>query len=244
MVRDLDARPGPRRPRAAVLPEQHRRPARDELAPELERPRSDGLFVAEYTPLPIDAPRGVTVTARTDTVRTSAELLLEPRVVRMSLGPWVGGTTNFGVATGPMFGLDLDVRTRTRTFGEAMMLRLGVATTSFRTRTRIDPLVFDERRNTMVPVWAALLFRQDRGPFALWGGPGLEVAVHHQQSTISTPGNFWLAGPSLLGGIGRRALGGELILGVRASWLPASQAVGYDRNLGGLSGGLGYRVVY
>lgn len=204
--------------------------------------RADGSYVAEYRPLPIDAPRTVTVTARTETVWTSDELLLEPRVVRVSVGPWVGATTNFGKIRGaPMLGLDVDVRTRLA--GEALMLRLGGAATSFRSQSRTLSGTI-ELRNQLFPVWAAVLFRQDRGPWAVWGGGGLQVAYHRLEPIPGEAGSYWLAGPAVLGGVGRRALAGEVVLGLRGSWMSADQGLGYDGNLGGLTAGLGYRLVY
>jgi hypothetical protein len=160
----------------------------------------------------------------------------------VSLGPWVGATTNFGrIPVAPTVGVDVDVRTRFA--GEAMMLRLGVATTSFRdtASTVAGPL---ELRSQLVPGWAAVLFRQDRGPWATWAGAGVEVAYHRVTPIPGEAGTYWLGGPAVLGGVGRRALGGELALGLRGAWLPANQDVGYAGNLGGLTAGLGYRLVY
>jgi hypothetical protein len=212
--------------------------------------KADGSFVAEYTPLPIDSPREVVLTARTGTLYTSTRLMLEPRLVRISVGPWLGGTTNFGKVTGPMGGIDLDLRTRSRLAGEALMIRFGVAVSSFSeegvpagTSGRTD------WTSTLVPGTIGLLFRDDRGPVGLWTGAGFMGGVHHLRVTeggsqLGTWDRF-VGGPVLFAGASRRAFGGEALLTVRASWLPVSQEdFGYDGNLGGLAAGVGYRLLY
>ncbi len=212
--------------------------------------RPDGSFVAEYTPLPIDSPREVVLTARTETLYTSTRLMLEPRLVRISVGPWLGGTTNFGKVHGPIGGIDLDLRTRSRLVGEALMIRFGVAVTSFSEDTiPVGASGQMEWTSTLVPGTVGLLFRDDRGPVGLWTGAGFMGGIHHLRVTtggspLATTDRF-VAGPVLFAGASRRAFGGEALLTVRASWLPVSQEdVGYEGNLGGLAAGVGYRLLY
>jgi len=212
--------------------------------------RPDGSFVAEYTPLPIDSPREVVLTARTETLYTSTRLMLEPRLVRISVGPWLGGTTNFGKVHGPIGGIDLDLRTRSRLAGEALMIRFGVALTSF-TEEEVPVGASEQMEwtSTLVPGTVGLLFRDDRGPLGLWTGAGFMGGVHHLRVTaggspVATTDRF-VAGPVLFAGASRRAFGGEALVTVRASWLPVSQEdLGYEGNLGGLAAGIGYRLLY
>jgi hypothetical protein len=211
--------------------------------------RPDGTWVAEYMPLPVEHARQVELTARTSTVRSSAHLDLEPRLVRVSLGPWIGARTNFGVLSGPAGGFDLDFRVRSRVIGEAVTFRLGGSVTAFRSDalTGVGPAV--ELHSTLVPLTGAVLLRQDRGPFALWGGAGVVMGPHFETvrfgEALVSKGDRILVGPTLLGGVGVRAPLGEIVFGLQGSWVPAGKPdVGYSGNLGGLVGGLGYRLVY
>ena len=73
------------------------------------------------------------------------------------------------------------------------------------------------------------------------GGPRVTRA---RFGSVLVQGTDWVTGPLVLGGVGLRSAGGrgELGLTLTASWLPAgAPVVGYRGNLGGLSGGLGYR---
>jgi hypothetical protein len=191
----------------------------------------------------------LTITASTSTVHGSARLAIEPRVVRFSFGPWVGGTTNFGPRLRPVGGFELDGRVRNPIVGEALMVRLGVwVTTAAET---VDTGVGGdvELRSTVVPGEFALLLRRDQGPWSVWAGAGLAVGVQHLVARFgadtSSAGDSWLFGPELHAAVARRVPGGELALGLRGTWLQAPQAeVGFSGNLGGVSGTLGYRVVW
>jgi hypothetical protein len=210
--------------------------------------RPDGSFVAEYTPLPSERQREVVITARTETLYSSARLQLEPKVVRISVGPWFGATTSLGTVR-PIGGIDLDVRTRTRFAGEGLMLRFGVAGTWFHEDVDVVRQTQDWA-NTLVPITAGVLFRDDRGPIGLWAGGGLEGIVHQLSVTSGSgediaDGVRMHFGPIAFAGASRRALGGEIMLTLRGSWVPVEQPeVGFDGNLGGLAVGAGYRLVY
>lgn len=213
------------------------------------RARADGTFVAEYTPLAAEQSREIEITARTSTVRSTAHLTLEPRVVRVAFGPWVGGQTNFGSLLRPAGGVDADLRVRSRLVGEAMILRLGVSGSAFRSTATTDVGPPVDLRSTVVPLSAAVLLRQDRGPWSVWGGAGGIVGPHWMEvrfgDELVTQGLRLLVGPMITGGAGVRAPGGEVVFNLQGSWLPATNDdVGYTGNLGGLAGGLGYRLVY
>ncbi len=211
--------------------------------------RPDGSMVAEYQPLAVSERREVQITASTSTVHGSARLLLEPRVVRFSLGPWVGGITTFGSTIRPVGGVDLDARLRSPLLGEALMVRLGVwvSPASATVSTGVGPPA--EIRSTSVPGTFALLLRDDRGPWSVWGGAGFALGVQHLEARFGSAavatGNTWLFGPELHAAVARRAPGGEVSLGLRGTWLQAPESdVGFSGNLGGVSGTLGYRVVW
>jgi hypothetical protein len=211
--------------------------------------RTDGSLVAEYQPLAVEERREVEITASTEAVHSSARLLIEPRVVRFSLGPWIGATTRFGPRVLPVGGVDLDVRLRNPIVGEALMVRFGVWVTSSSTvvDTGVGPPA--ELRSTLVPGCFALLLRDDRGPWSVWGGGGLAAGMQRLEvrfgSEPVTKGETFLFGPELHAAVARRALGGELAFGLRGAWLQApSIDVGFSGNLGGASATLAYRVVW
>lgn len=213
------------------------------------QPRPDGSLVAEYQPLPVAERREVEFTASTSTVHGSARLSLEPREVRYSLGPWVGASTNFGPRIRSIGGLDLDARLRNPLVGEALIVRLGVwvSAVTARVETGLGPPA--ELRSTLVPGSVALLLRDDRGPWSLWGGVGLAAGVQHLEARLGSEtvvvGDTWIFGPELQGAVARRAPAGEVALGLRGTWLQASDAeIGYSGNLGGVAATLGYRVVW
>lgn len=210
--------------------------------------RPDGTYVAEYLPLASDRARDVVVTARTDTLRSSATLRLEPRVVRVSVGPWAGVLSNFGAVTAPVVGIDGDVRLRTKWLGESGMVRFSVATYTFTASADAGIAGLAALQTTVVPINGVLLFRQDLGPAGLWAGAGGTLAPYHMQvrlddRRIATGGRV-AVGPSIVAGASRRALAGELYATLRSTFLPVSGGeYGFYGNLGGLAAGLGYRVV-
>jgi hypothetical protein len=213
------------------------------------RSRPDGTLVAEYTPLPADGTREIEITASTASVRSSTTLLLEPRVVRLSMGPWAGGHTNFGSIVAPAGGFDVDMRIRSRLVGEAMILRWSGSLSSFRSEAVTDVGPPAELRSVLVPVGLGVLFRQDLGPWAVWAGAGAMLAAHSQQvrfgDRLASQGMSLLIGQQLMVGMAHRAPLGEIVFTIQGSRIPAGdEDVGYRGNLGGLQGGLGWRVVY
>ncbi|MEQ1568252.1 MAG: hypothetical protein ABMA64_21615, partial [Myxococcota bacterium] len=74
---------------------------------------------------------------------------------------------------------------------------------------------------------------------------GAQVSQVRFGGSLVSRGASWLVGGMITGGAGVRAPGGELVFQLQGSWLPAPGAdVGYAGNLGSLTGGLGYRLVY
>ncbi|MEZ4240853.1 MAG: hypothetical protein R3F59_32790 [Myxococcota bacterium] len=213
------------------------------------RTRGDGTLVATYTPDPGDKRGEVEVTASTPTLNSSAHLVLEPRMVQLSFGPWLGAHTNFGELSGPSGGVDVDVRVRTPLLGELAVLRLAAATMGAHTEasTGVGPPV--DLRATVVPLSALLLFRQDAGGWAVWAGGGGTFAPRYTQirfgDELVSSSVGALLGPTVAAGVSRRVPAGEVVLTAQGSWLPAPREdVGYSGNLGGLLAGLGYRLVY
>ncbi len=209
--------------------------------------RADGRWVAEYQPEPGGQVREVVITAESEGVRSSTTLAVQPRVVRMSLGPWVGAVSNFGEVGAWAAGADLDVRLRSRVVGEAAMVRLGAWGYGLDSDIPGDGEL--TLRGSVVPVHAALLLRQDVGRWGLWGGAGGALALHRLElragQDVVAEGYRGLGGPEVIGGVGWRAFGGEALLEVRGLWLDGPVGdVGWTGNLGGLAGGLGWRVLY
>src|SRR5690606_29472182 len=85
--------------------------------------RADGSWVAEYDPGRVDRARDIVVTARTDDLRSSTTFRVEPRALRLAVGPWAGLHTNLGAVTAPVVGVDGELRVRSEALGEALALR-------------------------------------------------------------------------------------------------------------------------
>jgi hypothetical protein len=210
-------------------------------------PRPDGTLVAEFTPGPSDRAREVTVTARTEALRTTGRLELEPRLGRLLIGPTVGGLSNLGLINTVYGGVDADIRTGL--LGETVLVRAGIAghgvTGSAATGLGPDLVL----RGTVVPVTLGLLIRQDRGGVGFWGGAVGAVAWHQVTARFGTDapvtGTTAITGAGLLGGVGYRLGLGDLVTELRWTYLPGPGGqVGFTGNLGGLSAGVGYRFVY
>lgn len=209
--------------------------------------RADGSWVAEYRPDRGDRAREVEITAASRSVRSSARLPLEPRLGRITVGPTVGWITNFGAVSSPALGFDADFRLRL--LGGSVMVRVGAmgygvsgtATTGFGEEASLT--------GTVVPGLAAVLLRQDRGGFGFWGGAGGILGFHTVRARfgqqVVSEGMRSIGGASLIGGAGYRLGPGDLLSELRWSWIPGSGGeLGFTGNLGGLSAGLGYRLVY
>ncbi|MEO0605160.1 MAG: hypothetical protein AAF211_27265, partial [Myxococcota bacterium] len=210
--------------------------------------RPDGTLVAQYLPDPVKEAREVQVTATTEGFRASTEIEVVPRPARTSVGPFLGVQTNFGQLQSPFVGVDLDLRTRSKVLGDALTIRLGFHATWF--RNQVSTPQFDlQLRNTITSLDLAAAFRDDRGPVSLWIGLGATGGV--DWSEVRRPGGFFngrplVGGPMLLAGVSRRAPLGEWLFEARGYWVPATgqSDIGYTGNLGGISVGFGYRLVY
>lgn len=213
-------------------------------------PQADGSYRAEYLPPTGSRTRKITITARTDVVRTSDSLEVIPREITLSVGPWGGVQTNFGVVRALALGLDLDVRTRQRVLGTAAIVRLGAWGYRFSETVTAVPGEPLELTSSLYPAYAGVLLRDDRAaPLSLWAGLGLGAALHVQQSAFGSEqldtGIGVLPTGLLMGGVGRRLLGGELALELRTSFLPGPGGeLGFVHGVGGVAVGLGYRLVY
>lgn len=209
--------------------------------------RPDGSFVAEYDPGRVDRAGEIVVTASTEELRSSTTFRVEPRDLRAAVGLWAGLHTNLGAITAPVVGADGEIRFRSPWFGDQAIVRLGASTYLFETVADTS-LPDDPRiRSRVVPVTAALAFRQDVGAFDVLAGAGAAVGVHAYErwfgSTRVGGGTAVLAGPHVTAGAARAWLGGEITLTLRGTWLIQRPGeFGLDGNIGGLSTGIGYRL--
>lgn len=213
------------------------------------RTRPDGTLIAEYVPEPSERPRDVEITAEVDAVRSATRLTIAPGPVRVTLGAWAGMQTNFGSVTAPVVGVDGDIRVRSPLIGESLMLRLGLARYRFSAEVPTGLGALARLSSTVVPVTGAVLYRRDAGRFGAWGGVGgvvgvQDLAVEFGAVPVGRGVNV-LGGPTLVGGAGVRLLGGEALVALQGTWLPVDAGeAGFSGNVGGLAGGLGYRLVF
>jgi len=215
------------------------------VGPLITRP--DGSWVAEYVPTDSDRPREVTITAKTDALRSTARLTLEPQLGRISVGPQVGWISNFGTVSSPVVGLDVDLRTRL--LAESVLVRASVQGYGLASTTPTG-LGEDARIiGGVYPVTLAAMLRQDRGGVSFYGGAGGTIALHTVTTRfgnrVVSRGNRAVTGGVALGGVGYRLGLGDLVAEARWTWLPGPGGeVGFTGNIGGLAAGLSFRVVY
>ena len=212
------------------------------------RAKSDGSFMAEFSPGAAEKSQQVTLTAETENLHSTTTLTIEPRLVRVSLSAFAGGLTNFAAVSAPIVALDADFRMRHRVLGERFMLRVGGSRYAFQRTYRLDGARWKVGA-TIYPIDIAVLYRADRGPIGGWLGGGAAVAVldiaAQTGGVVVLDGLLYTGGPVLIAGAGHRILGGELYLAARVHWLRGvGKDVGFSGNIGGLAGGLGYRVLF
>jgi len=211
-------------------------------------PTADGRYTAEYAPPPGDRRREVVITGHYESASATTQLLLEPRPVQRAAGLSFGAITNFGAVASPYLSVDVDWRLPW--FDHSVMLRAGIGT--YGDRSMVDTNLGTQARVSMVlvPLTIGLLGRRDLGGRALWLGLAGIIAPYHLDAKIGTDtaarGVALLPpGLSVIGGLGQRFGGGEVMLEIRASTLSSpGGALTYQGPVGGLAAVFGYRLVY
>ncbi len=211
--------------------------------------RPDGTLVAQYLPEPgTREAREVQITATTEGFRSSTEIEIESRPARVSVGPFLGFQTNFGELQSPFLGIDVDLRTRA--LRDSLAIRVGLHTVWHRADATLPGIVDAQVRTNLTSFDLAAAVRDDRGPVSVWLGLGGTVAIQWDDvrfgDTRTLQGRTPVGGPMVLAGLSRRAPLGEWLFEARGYWVPATERseIGYTGNLGGLSIGFGYRLVY
>lgn len=206
---------------------------------ELTR-RPDGTWSARFVPNEDTHRRTVRITAATSSLRSSTQVVVESPAVRAAVGPWVGVNTNFGGQEDWAFGLDLDLLTR-----RLLAFRIAAQANRHQVVQGLEGV-----QVWVVPFSLSLLAREDRGPWAFWGGVGLAIGPNvytfYQGGLPFDRGTQVVAGPIFHTGLSLRALGGELTANVRYVWLGPATPTGDIEldNVGGLAPGFGYRLVF
>lgn len=213
------------------------------------RVRPDGTLVAEYRPAAVSGARQVEVTASTSALRSTTQVSLVPRLLRLSLGPWAGVTTNFSGMASPVVGVDIDTRVRSRLTGEALIFRFGVAQYNHRQQADTGLGGSAVLSAAWVPISSTVLIRRDQGRWGFWGGGGGVAVVERLQAQFGDlpeqTGTRLLVGPTAQVGVGLRWVGGEFGLSVRSSFVARQpEEVGFSGNVGGVASGLAYRLVF
>jgi hypothetical protein len=216
---------------------------------EATRLRPDGRWQAAYLPDTVERPRQIEVTATVESLRSTARLEVEPRPMRLTLAPWVGGIANFGKVAAPILGIEGDVTVLNPIGERQLMLRLGAsryafsdsAGTGLGQQATVDMVVY--------PLQSAALVRWNQGRLGTWAGAGLAVTLQAIElsfgSVVVDQGMRVTAGPLATGGAGWRLAGGEMFGNATALWVPVSGGEGgFSGNIGGLAIGGGYRLVF
>jgi hypothetical protein len=208
---------------------------------------ADGTYVAEYSPPSGEQPRSIRIAARAEGASSDTELLLEPRPVDRSLLVGAGGLTNFGQINAPYLTFDLDLRTPL--FRQAIMVRLGVAWYGQVADVDIGTGQAMLLRTTLLPVTLGLVGRREYRGSGYWLGLGGVLAPYVTRAQFGAEEQVGVGvyspGIVLLGGLGKRLLGGEVLAEVRVTALSSPGGdFAFQGQVGGAAAIAGYRVIF
>nr|MBA2320399.1 hypothetical protein [Deltaproteobacteria bacterium] len=211
--------------------------------------RPGGEWVAEWYPDGVNEAAQVEVAATVEDVRTSTRLEVAPRSLSPSVMPFFGVLSNLGAVNAVFLGLDVDLRFRAGWLGDTLSARVTAGSYGWTDDAETGLGSALSARSLVFPVGVAGVLRRDFGRFGGEGGLGLAAALHRVEARIGpsvvSSGTELLAGPYGLLALTRRAGIGEVALTVRGTFLPGlSGDVGWSGNLGGVSGDLGYRLLF
>jgi len=210
--------------------------------------RPDGTMVAQFVPDESREARVAKVSAAIGDFRSSTEVTILAAPSRGSVGPFLGVQSNLGELQSLLLGLDADFRTRA--LRDSLVIRFGFHGTRTTDEATLPGFAEAEIRSTVTSLDLGAALRDDRGPLSLWLGVGGTVAIQWSDIRFDMlpklEGRDLLGGLMVYGGLSRRALLGEWLIEARGYLVPATAApdIGYTGNLGGLSVGVGYRLVY
>jgi hypothetical protein len=210
------------------------------------RRSSSGTWVATWEPSLEGDERQVEIVAEADGQRTSTLVHVQDQPVQWALGPWVGFRVAPGGLVSPSGELNLDVRTKW--MDESVLARVGVGAWLLTSDTRLDGESV-ALRGFVAPLMASVLLRRDLRDFAVWGGGGGWIGLYgsslHIDGDLTARSLKAGGGPVMVLGMGWTKAQGELALEVHGSWFQAeAEESGFAGNLGGISPGVSYRLVY
>lgn len=212
--------------------------------------RPNGEYVATVSPPLGMTPGPVRVTATTDDGRFSAstDLIVQHKVVNWTLGARAGGLIGQN-ATRPraLAGLTYERRLPY----DFLYGRVGVGTYGLSAVER-DP-VTQASVDMKLRVFSAtggLFVRQGAVGVPIWAGAQVVMAPFHQvvrlDGAVASTGWGWLSpGAAMTIGTGMRAFNGEAFIEIDYLFIAApSGSMGWEGPVGGLVGGMGFKLLY
>lgn len=228
----------------------------DDLIPRVEvsggsvdspRRRPDGSYVVVVRPPIGERTRAVTLTASSPSGEASAstQILVESAPVRLALGLAAGMSSNLQSLRSPIVSIDADIGTSRVLPGT--MLRLSASTLGY--AREVETGVGRSRQQlTLIPLTVAGAIRRPVGPVALQAGVGFLVTPFRAEERFDDqrlPQRTGLLTPGLVGLFGAAVDlgGGEIMVESRFNWMISQGgATGFQGQLGGIAGVLGYRL--
>lgn len=211
------------------------------------RRRPDGSYVVVVRPPIGERTRAVTFTASSPSgeVSASTQISVESPPIRLALGLAAGMSSNLQSLRSPLVSIDADIGTSRVLPGT--MVRLSVSTLGY--AREVETGVGRSRQQlTLIPLTVAGAIRRPLGPVALQAGAGFIITPFRaeeqfddqrlpQRTGLLTPGFVGLFGAAVdLGG-------GEIMVESRFNWMISQgRATGFQGQLGGIAGVLGYRL--
>lgn len=213
------------------------------------RPRPDGTLEAVYEPPPNTTAPTARITAAVGSVSVATDLELVPRPVRGAFGVDVGWIANFAAVSSPT--VSMSVTTRVPGLPSLFAARVGASTWS------VSRSVSDEATGGIIDVKAQFLgvdvgpaLVERRGRRMLDAGVSLSLVPYGLTVAYGDEGvetGLVLPAPGVLahGGVGYRLGASEVYGELRYLFSPPdNSAVRFAGGIGGLSGSLGYRVLF
>ena len=205
-----------------------------------------GTWVAMWEPSGEGGERRAEIVAEAGGQRSATLVQVQPEPVQLAVGPWLGFRVASGGLISPSAEINVDVRTKW--MDESVLVRAGAGAWLLASDLEMDGEAV-ALRGYVSPLMLAVLLRRDLRNLAVWGGGGavagfygasLKIGGEVEARSLELGG-----GPMMVVGVGWTKAQGELALEFRGSWFQVdADALGFAGNVGGISPGVSYRLVY